>query len=337
MVETVEKLALYKVTVAPNNSDHEQNTPAFFLPPSAPRLPIMSPTLAPPPSEAAATSLHSLRSLAAEKLPPFSWAYVALAVALYYLTTTLTTWYRLRKFPGPRLASISTLWLARTALTGRAPFIHEALRKKHAHPLIRIAPDILMTDDPTVHRHMNGAQAGYAKAPWYSSLRTDAFTHSMFSARDVAFHDDVKARVSPGYTGRDVPGMEAEIDQGLAGLKDLIRREYVSAPGRTKRVDFANVPTFFALDSLSKMAFGEAFGYLAAGTDVGGWIKSQHQTMKMMVLAADVEWLGRILFSDFVLGLIGPKKTDKNAIGKMMAYVLLMRRGPFYSRSGTIG
>lgn len=280
----------------------------------------MSPAPAPP-SDVAAMSLHSLRSLAKEKLPPFAWAYVLTALVAYFLTTTIVTWYRLRKFPGPRLASVSTFWLARTALTGRAPFIHAALVEKHAHPFIRIAPDILMTDDPTVHRHMNGAQAGYVKAPWYSSLRTDAYTHSMFSSREVAYHDDVKARVSPGYTGRDVPGMEAEIDEGIAKLKDLIRREYVSAPGRTKKVDFSNVPTFFALDSLSKMAFGEAFGYLAANSDIGGWIKSQHQTMKMMVLAADVEWLGKLLFSDFVLGLIGPKKTDNNAIGKMMAYV----------------
>ncbi|KAJ4390902.1 hypothetical protein N0V93_004501 [Gnomoniopsis smithogilvyi] len=293
----------------------------------------MSPAPAPP-SDAAAMSLHSLRALAIEKVQNFSGAYILIALAayvVYCLLNTLTTWYRLRKFPGPPLASLSSFWLARTALTGRAPFIHAELLQKHAHPFIRIAPDILITDDPTVHRHMNGAQAGYVKAPWYSSLRTDAFTHSMFSSRDVTYHDDVKARVSPGYTGRDVPGMEAEIDEGIAKLKDLIRREYVSAPGRTKKVDFSNVPTFFALDSLSKMAFGEAFGYLAANSDIGGWIKSQHKTMKMMVLAADVEWLGKILFSDFVLGIIGPKKTDKNAIGKMMAMaheVVTERTGP---------
>lgn len=270
--------------------------------------------------EAAGTPLDSRRPLLSENAPG---SYILLALAAYtgyYLITTFTAWYRLRKFPGPPLASVSSFWLARTALTGRAPFIHADLLKKHeGHPLIRIAPDILITDDPTIHRHMNGAQSGYVKAPWYSSLRTDAYTHSMFSARDVAYHDDVKAKVSPGYTGRDVPGMEAEIDEGIAKLKDLLRRDYVSAPGRTKRVDFSNVPTFFALDSLSKMAFGEAFGYLAANSDIGGWIKSQHTTMKMMVLAADVEWLGRLLFSDTILGIIGPKKTDNNAIGKMMA------------------
>lgn len=254
-----------------------------------------------------------------ERLPALSWAYVPVAVLIYLVISRFVAWYRLRQFPGPRLASISTLWLARTALTGRAPAIHQALRKKHDGPFIRIAPDILITDDPTIHRHMNGAQSGYVKAPWYSSLRTDAYTHSMFSSRDIAFHDNVKAKVTPGYTGRDVPQMEAEIDEGLASLKDLIRREYLSAPGQTKPVDFSNVPTYFALDSLSKMAFGKPFGYLSAGNDIGGWIKSQHQTMKMMVLAADVEWLGKILFSDSVLRIIGPKPTDNNAIGKMMA------------------
>lgn len=284
----------------------------------------MSPAPAPPSqSGAAVDSIKSVQQLATAKMQHFSPAHYLIIGAglyvLYSLITTITQWYRLRKFPGPTSAAFSTFWLARTLLTGRSPYIHADLVKKHKHPFIRIAPDILMTDDPTVHRHMNGAQAGYVKAPWYSSLRTDAYTHSMFSARDVAFHDDVKAKVSPGYTGRDVPGMEAEIDEGLEKLKDLIRREYLSAPGTTKAVDFTNVPTFFSLDSLSKMAFGEAFGYMAANSDIGGWIANSHTNMKMMALAADLEWLGKILFSDSVLKLIGPKPTDKNAIGKMMA------------------
>lgn len=280
----------------------------------------MSPTLETRSLPEEATSLHHLRSLAAERASALPWAYLPAALVVYLVVSRFLTWYRLRQFPGPRLASVSTLWLSRTALTGRAHAIHQAARKRYGSPLIRIAPDVLITDDPAVHRHMNGAQSGYVKAPWYSSLRTDAYTHSMFSSRDVAFHDAVKAKVSPGYTGRDVPQMESEIDEGISSLKDLIRREYLSPPGGEARpVDFSNVPTYFALDSLSKMAFGEAFGYLSAGSDIGGWIKSQHQTMKMMVLAADVEWLGKILFSDFVLKLIGPKPTDSNAIGKMMA------------------
>lgn len=293
----------------------------------------MSPTSgAQSPAEAAVTSLHQPRALAADRISGLPWGYLLpAALALYLLASRFLRWWRLRQFPGPPLASVSSLWLARVALTGRSHAIHQAARRRYRSPLVRIAPDMLMTDDPAVHRHMNGAQSGYVKAPWYSSLRTDAYTHSMFSARDVAFHDDVKARVSPGYTGRDVPGMEAEIDEGLASLKDLIRREYLSAPGETRPVDFTNVPTYFALDSLSKMAFGEAFGYLSAGSDIGGWIASQHKTMKMMVLAADVEWLGRILFSDFVLGLIGPKPTDKDAIGKMMAYVQSARMLPSLS------
>lgn len=279
----------------------------------------MSPTLENrAPSDGTAPAEH-LKTLATEGISRLSWYHLPLALAAYYVVSSLVAWWRLRKFPGPRLASFSTLWLAKTCLSGRAHAIHQADRKKYNSSLIRIAPDILITDDPAIHRYMNSAQSGYLKAPWYNSLRTDAFTHSMFSSRDVAFHDDVKGKVLPGYTGRDVPQMEEEIDIGIGSLKALIRREYLSEPGKTKAVDFSNVPTYFALDSLSKMAFGEPFGYLTAGTDIGGWIKSQHQNMKMMVLAADLEWLGRILFSDTILKMIGPKPTDNNAIGRMMA------------------
>ncbi len=55
--------------------------------------------------------------------------------------TTVRAWYPLRHFPGPFLASVSNLWLARTSVSGNAMQVHMAVRARYGGPLVRVAPD----------------------------------------------------------------------------------------------------------------------------------------------------------------------------------------------------
>lgn len=248
-------------------------------------------------------------------------ALLLVALGLYLSVTTFLAWYRLRHFRGPVLASFSYLWLARASISGKAMKIHMAARDRYGGPLVRVAPDMLVTDDPEIHRHINGARAGYAKAEWYHAMRIDPYVHTMFSTCDTAYHDDVKARTAAGYAGRDVPSLESDVDEQIGGLKALIRRKYLSTPSSTRPIDFANAAQYFTLDSLAKIAFGREFGYLAADADFNGYIKLMEQTTAALALGADVEWIGKLLFSDFMLKLLGPKPTDHTGVGMMMGQV----------------
>lgn len=76
---------------------------------------------------------------------------------------------------------------------------------------------------------------------------------------------------------------------------------------------------YFTLDSITRIAFGEAFGYLATDSDVHGYIESLEIMMPRISAVNDIPTLRRALFSKWGLLLTGPSKTDTKGWGKLLA------------------
>src|SRR5207247_1853985 len=138
--------------------------------------------------------------------------------------------------------------------------------------LIRIGPDVLITDDPEVVRKMNSARSPYKKDKWYTLFRADPYQHSMLSTDDDALHQDIRSKVMPGYSGREVPTMESDIDGQIANFKRFIRTKYLSTAACTKPMDFAAGVHFYALDVSTKLALGEEWGFMTADGDIDSFI-----------------------------------------------------------------
>jgi len=109
---------------------------------------------------------------------------------------------------------------------------------------------------------------------------------------------------------------------------DMIRRKYLSSdggpgqgPAAFRPLDFARAAQFFTLDAVTKIAYGEEFGYLATDSDVHGYMEATEEQMSTVVLLAEIPYLGRILEMPWVMRMIGPKKTDHRGMGKMLAQV----------------
>lgn len=257
--------------------------------------------------------------------PSTTIAWLLGAFVLYYVVTSVFAWYRLRHFPGPFLASFSYLWLARTAASGETWKRHMDARAKYnpdgSNPFIRVGPDVLIHDSPDIHRLINSARSRYTKAQWYNSMRLDPYVHTMFSSTDVAYHDEIKSKTAAGYSGKEVPTLEKDIDGQIEEVKKLIRRKYLSKGDQTKPMDFARVANYFTLDSLTKIAYGKEFGYVPTDSDMNGYIKLMEDTSVALALSADVPWIGKLLASDFMLKMLGPKPTDSKGMGMMMGYV----------------
>jgi hypothetical protein len=238
-----------------------------------------------------------------------------------WLFKTAIAWYRLRQFPGPPLASVSYLWLARAVISGKTWKIQADAIEKYGGPLTRIGPDLLVTNDPAIVRQINSARSRYTKDWWYNSMRMDPYQHTMLSSNDDAYHDDVKARTSFGYSGREVPTLEADIEEQIENLKDLIRRKYISEGAASKPMDFAHAAQFFTLDSLSKIAYGKEFGYLAEDRDVNGYIKVMEDMAMVYQLCVDLPAFQSVMTNPTLLKLVGPKPTDKSGPGVMLGFV----------------
>lgn len=84
-------------------------------------------------------------------------------------------------------------------------------------------------------------------------------------------------------------------------------------------IDFARAVQYFTLDSITRIAFGEAFGYLTTDSDVYGYIESLEIMMPRISFVNDIPLLRDALFSKWGLLLTGPSKKDPKGWGKLLA------------------
>lgn len=98
---------------------------------------------------------------------------------LWYLFSSIVTWYKLRHAPGPFLAKFSYIWLARTAQRARQYYVFKDLCKKYG-PLVRVGPNELTTDDPEILRRIAAVRGTYGKDPWYTGTRFNPWYVSGF-------------------------------------------------------------------------------------------------------------------------------------------------------------
>ncbi|OLN81430.1 Pisatin demethylase 24 [Colletotrichum chlorophyti] len=253
------------------------------------------------------------RGLDAGSLP----TYLLAAVAVYYVVSSFLAWYRLRDFPGPLVGRFSYLWIISNARSGRPAEHYTKLNRKHG-PLVRIGPNDLITDDPDIIRRMNSARSTYGRSSWYESVKLNPHEDSLFSLRDVSAHDKLKAKCAGGYAGKENLALEDGVNSQIAGAVDLIRRKYISTRDELKPMDLGKVTQFLTLDTITKIAYGEEFGYLATDSDVFNYIGTTEAAIPFLQLCGEVPLLAKIVFSRFVLGTLGPKHTDQSGLGKLM-------------------
>lgn len=239
-----------------------------------------------------------------------------IVVLAYYVITSLAAWARFRHIPGPTSAKFSYLWMIKTSSSGRSFEIYTALNRKYG-ALVQVAPKTLLTDDPEIIRRMSSARSEYGRSNWYRAMKLDPTGDSMFSLSDTAAHDKLKAKCAISYGGKENPTLEASIDSTVAAWIDLIRRKYVSKDGEFKQLDFAQSSQYFTLDSITKISYGRAFGFLGE-VDVYDYIRSTTEAVPFINICGEVPFLQNIVFSKLGLRLMGPKPTDKSGLGRLL-------------------
>ena len=239
------------------------------------------------------------------------------ALVLWYSISAALAWRRLRTFNGPALASFSYIWIARTSLSGRMWEIYRDTSAKYGS-VARIGPNELVTDDPDIVRRLSAARSQYTRSSWYALNRLDPYEDSMFSLLNTSAHDKLKAKTAAAYGGKENPALEAEIDSVLIAMIDKIRTKYIPASGALVPLDLARMTQYFTLDSITKIAFGEEFGFLRNEHDMHGYLKIIEDVAPIMHISAEVPMIAKIMSSRFVLGLAGPKHTDTKGMGKLM-------------------
>ncbi|KAF2007088.1 cytochrome P450 [Amniculicola lignicola CBS 123094] len=246
--------------------------------------------------------------------------YLPVLIAVYVVGSSVRTWYRLRHFPGPFLGKFSHIFMAKTAASSRMNLIYTDVNRKYG-PLARVGPNDLLSSDPSTIRLMSSARSTYQRSEWYEAMRMDPYVDSIFSEMHVPVHDSRRAKMATAYSGKENPTLESDIDICVVEFLQLIRSKYVSpASGDgTKRMDFGVKTQYFTLDVITKVAYGEAFGYMERDEDVHGYIKTTEEVVPYLNFLSVWPVANAVLNRSWVKEKLGPGPGDKEGMGKLMS------------------
>ncbi|KAM0331502.1 hypothetical protein ACHAQA_003179 [Verticillium albo-atrum] len=185
-------------------------------------------------------------------------------------------------------------------------------------PIARIAPNYVVCGDPAEVRRMWAVRSQFSRAPWYKGFQLDPPHDCTLSMRDDDVHAGLRGKIAPGYGGKDVEGVEESIDVGVDRFIRLIEDKYLSTRTEYRPVDFARKVQYMTLDIISKIAFGESFGFMDADDDKYGYIKTTEDTVPLMQMFALIPWLIGLLQSPLCKAMM-PSERDTVGLGPIMA------------------
>lgn len=163
---------------------------------------------------------------------------------------------------------------------------------------------------------MNSARTPFLKSNWYKAFRFDASRENLFSEIDKDKHDELRKKVGLGYSGRDNPNLEPDMDKVIFSLIGLIRSQYLSKGNTTKLMDFAQVIQYFTLDVITALALGRPFGWLEdGGQDKYSYCATVEAAMPAMNFISAVPLLLKMMTIPAIQNLALPSMKDRIGMG----------------------
>ncbi|KAK3688653.1 cytochrome P450 86A1 [Podospora appendiculata] len=229
----------------------------------------------------------SLLALAGASLP---------LVITYLLLSRAAAVRRLQHIPGPAWAAWTSLWLVRRHLRGRIARDLAEISKQHG-PIWRITPNQVIISDPLEVRRV-----------WQA--RGPCPVETVLSLRDNAAHGALRAKLLPGYSGRDVDNLRSVVDRRIADFVALIERKYLSTDKDFRPMDLAEKTQFLTLDIISDLAIGHCFACLHEDRDTYGQITFVTGSLPLITVMASVPGSLALLQNPVARALLPKDKVD---------------------------
>lgn len=180
---------------------------------------------------------------------------------------------------------------------------------------------MLITTNADLIKRMNAVRSPFARGSWYSCLKLHPERDNIVSIVDERKHADLRSRMAPGYAGKENRHLEQDIDDQLLKLFNLLNAKYVVRPEQNVfcTVDLSRVTSFFTLDAISKIAFGQTFGFLEKDEDPFGYLANLEQFLPAIIVFGVYTELTKVLKMPLVKAML-PKSTDKRGLGRVMGF-----------------
>ncbi|KAH7396370.1 cytochrome P450 [Pyrenochaeta sp. MPI-SDFR-AT-0127] len=189
---------------------------------------------------------------------------------------------RLRRIPGPFLASISQIWIVLQQRGRQRPLIDLALHRKYGS-IVRIAPNEVLVSSPQSKKIIYGAASKFTKGDWYSATDDCGWSGSdhldLLPELNMEKYRFQRRLIGAAYTASFMKELES-------GLDDILEKNLMIMSQRAGMT--VNIDTFFAYfasDCVQMATFGKSLGFVEANADCGA-IAFGHQLWLYM------HWVG---------------------------------------------
>ncbi|PWY66489.1 cytochrome P450 monooxygenase [Aspergillus sclerotioniger CBS 115572] len=206
----------------------------------------------------------------------------------------------LAKFPGPALAVVSRLWVVLHVARGQAETEQRQLHEKYG-PIVRIAPNELIINDPRAVRAIYGVNSHCIKTDFYLPFRSPFARHpDHLTATDEKYHASRRRITNNIYSMTSILQAEKYVDK----CTDLFLHRLGEIADGKGTVDIFYWARMYAYDVVGEFYFGRMLGFLENRHDYLGYIKSIDTMIPIMAVAGvmptyirSVFMFGGLLFS----------------------------------------
>ncbi|KAF3402577.1 hypothetical protein DPV78_004756 [Talaromyces pinophilus] len=194
------------------------------------------------------------------------------------------SFHRLRKFPGPTLAGV-TSWYA-NLLSAKKLHNFEVIDKLHREhgDYVRVGPRELSIKDPRGLPFIYGPASQTTKGPFYDGAQPYISVHS---TRDKKDHARRRKAWDRGFSSKSLRDYEERVTKYAAQLLSVVA-DNVGQP-----IEMSRWFNYYSFDIIGDLTFGKSFDMLITGKDAY-MLKTLHEQMQS---------LGPFLHSTWILGL----------------------------------
>ncbi|KAL2783866.1 benzoate 4-monooxygenase cytochrome P450 [Aspergillus keveii] len=193
--------------------------------------------------------------------------------------------HRLRRFPGPRLARLGSLY---AVVLAHDLGIFRRYRKVHQQygDLVRVGPSELSIADPEavkVIHPLHGQHATPKKGPWYDQPYP---RFSLQTTRDDQEHARLRRIWDKAFNTKALREYSPRVRQHAIRLHEVIEQSI----NNSQPLDVTQWFNYYSFDVMGDLAFGKSFNMLAGGGD-HYFVSMIHENMRYVGHLGPLVWL----------------------------------------------
>ncbi|OJJ56962.1 hypothetical protein ASPSYDRAFT_47235 [Aspergillus sydowii CBS 593.65] len=228
---------------------------------------------------------------------------VLVAIVAYWTFWIIyARWFHpLAKFPGPFWASITRVWTVLHVLPGDAEKAQKKLHERYG-PVVRIAPNELITSDPGAMKTLYGVKSYTHKTDFYVAFRPPwARFPDHFTSAGGKQHAERRRIVTNVYTMTSILQSEQYIEKCI----DVWIEKLDAMADNKESFDLWVWTRMYAYDVVGELYFSKMFGFLQSGGDHLGYIAATDDLIPTQFLAGNMPTYVRSIF--MLTGILFPK------------------------------